>query len=600
MRLLDTRTFEFREFYDSVPRYAILSHRWVQEEVSYRDVETGRHQSLRGWIKIRAFCALASSRRLSYAWVDTCCIDKSSSAEQMEAINSMYRWYENAEECYVYLSDVRAPSLNSREHQTEFAESAWFTRGWTLQELIAPSKVFFYNYRWDYLGSRDTMYVFLGNISGVDVQVLSKKKQPHECTISQRMSWAARRVTSRLEDRAYSLLGIFNVNMPMLYGEGEKAFRRLQQEVINQSDDHTIFAWGSSSFAKTVLAPAPDCFRGLENLMRIHPTNDTTLGFSFVNAGLSIQLHLIPWAMNTYLAPLRCGYFKHQGNSTSGVFFRGYNKACIFLQQTEHDNQFVRVSVGGRDLKVIDGDDLAQMREQFDIQLRHILVKQPNLSDLANLTESSFYGFKFNFKHPKMFDSGSKPTPVDMLCGHVWQPNDPVFEIKNGRRHTAGILRLSGYPGLYLYLGFDLDFGPLCLITSQTPHSSERQRFSILPDFTLISKTQADQLLDLNWLRFQVLQKTQAHDTILAFKGERNGRTQIECQSLSLRLTFGKKYSRTVGKQAWCVTFEYIRPTSPDKQPSRDVTITPRDRPTSYIVAAPVLNRARSVRHYNG
>ena len=586
MRLLNTTTLQFKDFYDNPPRYAILSHRWEDEEVSYKDVEEKRHESKRGWAKIVSCCKLAASRKLKYAWVDTCCIDKTSSAELTEAINSMYKWYESATECYAFLSDVRVFDLAEPKSQDTFRGSAWFTRGWTLQELIAPARVLFYNRSWSYLGSKDALYNLLQDITGVDADVLSGQTKPYQCTVAQRMSWAAQRTTSRVEDRAYSLLGIFGVNMPMLYGEGDRAFRRLQQEIISQSDDHTIFAWRNSDFAKPVLAPSPSCFVNSEHLTRIFPTNDTTQGFHLVNAGLSIELQLLPWTMNTYLAPLRCGYLKVPSELSRKASFRGYSRACLFLQQTDHDNQFTRVSVEGQDMKIIDGDDEARMREELKIQRRHVLLRQPNGTDPIRPADPSFYGFKFLFDHPAMFVSGRVPLAPDVLCYHKWKPREErVIEIENGGQHAAGLLRLSGFPGLYMYLGFDNDFAPLCLISSKTPQSNNFRRFSMLPsDFTNLSKAEAVRLLDLKWLRDEIARDVQPGETIVAFKGDRRTRSQIECKSLSLMLTFERRKSKQLKLDAWYVIFELLRPSLSVSGLGDDIIVRgeERNRPSMY------------------
>ena len=340
------------------------------------------------------------------------------------------------------------------------------------------------------------------------------------------MAWAAYRTTSRLEDRAYSLLGIFGVNMPMLYGEGDKAFRRLQEEIIKQSDDHTIFAWRDQQSAKSVLAPSPLCFRGLDDMERIVPTNDTSQGYTFVNAGLSIQLLLVPWSMNTYIASLHCGYLKMQNSRR--VSFRGYERACIFLQKTEHDHQFTRVSVDGEDLMIVGGDVFARMRDDFGIRSRQVLIRQPNDLNPTN-DGTSLYGFELSFACKGMFareqgSSGCRPRSSDVLCYYQWEPETlPLLDIPTGSRHAAGLLRLSGYHnGLFLYLGFDLDFAPLCLITTRTPWwDSQSRRFSLLPDFDTVSKAEALRLLDLKWLMDEVAQGTRYGETILAWKGDR-------------------------------------------------------------------------------
>lgn len=497
---------------------------------------------------------MASSRGFRHIWIDTCCIDKSSSAELTESINTMYAWYRSATECLAYLSDVRCQHVTRAEDQREFSTSVWFTRGWTLQELIAPARVLFFNQRWEFLGRKSNLRRLLAKITSIDPDVLAGKTLLSDCTIAQRMSWAAKRTTTRIEDLAYSLLGIFNVYMPMLYGEGERAFQRLQEEIIKQSDDHTLFAWRDSRFGKSVLATGPSCFRGSDILARIFPTKDTSQGYVLVNTGLSIQLHLIPWSMNTYLAPLRCGRFSALSDESNRSSFRAYDRACIFLQQTDHDSQFIRVSVDDSDLVVINGDKIAEMRDRYGIRDKQIVIRK--LTEASHITpgKSSFYGFTFKFNHESMFSGGRLPQPSDVLCFHKWKPHEPLFEIENGEHHAAGLFRLSGIStGHYIYFGFDVDFAPLCLITTRSPRA---KRFSLLPtDFAKVGVNDALQLLDLNWLRTEIAEGASTSDTILAFRGEGRTKTKVECRSLSLSLCFEWKYSELVKMYAWQLTF---------------------------------------------
>jgi Tetratricopeptide repeat len=178
-------------------------------------------------------------------------IDKTSSAELSEAVNSMFRWYQNADICYAYLSDV--PTLNSVcdpcwggifDVKRVFHHSRWFTRGWTLQELIAPAIVVFYAQDWSRLGSKALLYRQLAFITGIDKNVL-KGAPLTTCNVAERMSWASWRQTTRTEDRAYSLLGIFHVSMPLIYSEGNRAFIRLQEEIMKVYEDYTILSWPS-------------------------------------------------------------------------------------------------------------------------------------------------------------------------------------------------------------------------------------------------------------------------------------------------------------------------------------------------------------------
>ncbi|KAF2100152.1 HET-domain-containing protein [Rhizodiscina lignyota] len=278
MRLLNSDTLELKEFTErDVPEYAILSHTWQDGEVSFQDMQNGNAKEKPGWQKIENFAKVARECGYAWLWVDTCSIDKSSSAELSEAINSMYRWYGNAVFCCAYLCDVSEQGfyeeLDSRASDWDrgfdyaFRHSRWFTRGWTLQELIAPAKLDFYvsgKEGWSSLGSKESLQEKLNSITGIPKGVLVGKHHHRSFSVAQRMSWASRRETTRTEDMAYCLLGLFEVNMPLLYGEGERAFTRLQEEIIRVSDDQSIFAWTSLSKeedARGLLARSPAEFR---------------------------------------------------------------------------------------------------------------------------------------------------------------------------------------------------------------------------------------------------------------------------------------------------------------------------------------------------
>ncbi|PIL28941.1 hypothetical protein GSI_08988 [Ganoderma sinense ZZ0214-1] len=197
--------------------------------------------------KVRDACVIALAQGYKYIWIDSCCIDKTSSAELSEAINSMYFWYREAAVCYAFLADVPFDD-NPRATGSKFRTSRWFTRAWTLQELIAPQVVLFLSTDWRIIGSKSSLAAVVEEVSSVLRAVLRKQKAIEDVSVARRMSWAASRVSTRLEDRAYSLLGIFDINMPTLYGEGGHAFIRLQQEILKQIPDQSLFAWGSSFF----------------------------------------------------------------------------------------------------------------------------------------------------------------------------------------------------------------------------------------------------------------------------------------------------------------------------------------------------------------
>jgi hypothetical protein len=224
----------------NIPLYAILSHTWGIGEVSFEDLVNNRAKGKAGYRKI-LFCGEQAARdHLQYFWVDTCCIDKRNFHELSKAINSMFRWYQTAVKCYVFLSDVSTPSiavdpLYQSIWDTAFRESKWFTRGWTLQELIAPASVEFFSLQHQRLGDKQSLKQQIFEITGVPLQAL----QGHpldKFSVEERMTWAAKRRTTEEEDGAYSLLGIFGVFMPLIYGEGRRnAFVRLKEEIGKQS-----------------------------------------------------------------------------------------------------------------------------------------------------------------------------------------------------------------------------------------------------------------------------------------------------------------------------------------------------------------------------
>ena len=250
-----TRVLEFHD--DEATEYAIFSHRWIDPtEVDYEEMVDlakinveDRNEIRRrpGYKKVLDTCAQARRDGYECVWVDTCCIDKRSSAELSEAIDSMYRWYASSRICYVYLHDVHGSSIPTEEDYEEYPESndwpEWFLRGWTLQEMIAPNNVQFFNMDWVCVGDKEMLTHTLTRITGVPRYILKEGLVGNRPCAAQTLLWASRRKTSRVEGRAYLLMGLLDVNMPMLYGEGKKVFHRLQLEIIRTSNDQSIFAW---------------------------------------------------------------------------------------------------------------------------------------------------------------------------------------------------------------------------------------------------------------------------------------------------------------------------------------------------------------------
>ncbi|KAI1099806.1 HET-domain-containing protein [Jackrogersella minutella] len=310
MWLINCQSLDLEEFVQDVPAYAILSHTWGEKEVTFYDMrnqDKASRKAKEGYRKIQTTCRVALEHDLGYAWVDTCCIDKSSSAELSEAINSMFSWYKKAAVCFVWLYDFTSfsdetlaevivsfesrealeakveglygdpPPLTSAEIDLRnkvkraLGNCKWFSRGWTLQELIAPSRINFYDKDWNCFGSKLQLASVLSWITGVDTSVL-KGKSLDEILIGRRMSWASTRTTTRVEDIAYCLLGIFDINMPLLYGEGKKAFTRLQEEIIRSSHDLSIFAWKADvndiRRFRGLMANSPAEFKGCQKLVK--------------------------------------------------------------------------------------------------------------------------------------------------------------------------------------------------------------------------------------------------------------------------------------------------------------------------------------------
>ena len=261
MRLINTETFDLKAFGSRPPPYAILSHTWGEEEVTFQDIsDMWAARKKKGFAKIKRCCRQALRDGYDWVWVDTCCIDKTSSAELSETINSMYKWYERAMKCYAFLEDVFLrpgdAELAALERPDGFGNSSedarhplfasrWWRRGWTLQELIAPFDVEFYNAYWERLTSKRACKAIINSATGIALPVLDHSAPLSSVCAAERMSWASQRVTTREEDMAYCLLGILDVNMPLLYGEGgQRAFQRLQEQFIAATEDYTLFLWG--------------------------------------------------------------------------------------------------------------------------------------------------------------------------------------------------------------------------------------------------------------------------------------------------------------------------------------------------------------------
>lgn len=474
MWLIDAKTFQLVYFLQCpTGQYAILSHVWGKEELSFDEFRNDGGQNKVGFEKIKLCCEQALDDGLEYAWVDTVCIDKRSSTELSEAINSMFEWYRQAKVCYAYLADVNfeVPQSSSEQEplSTALAHSRWFSRGWTLQELIAPEVLIFYSVEWNEIGSKKTLAESLKPITRIDADVLDGYKSFRDCSIAQRMSWAAKRTTTRIEDMAYSLIGLFNINLPLMYGEGLKAFIRLQQRIIEESDDESIFAWtGVPQQGSGLLAPSVSHFResaGIERLIGdpgyIRPPYVTT------NRGISIELIMLPFRMNVYAVGLWCmdtnlaqdsrviifitpikntknSYRRIlcQGSATGTSHAWGYGASQV-------RNVFIPIegcaidsdSIGGLPVLRITSD--SEVQAVRDSRALNPIRLSPNVGSSSHARES--YG-------------------DNVHLGIQFRQQ----ELETGVSYIFKLSADSGpwYSG-YLQFGFDFDFNPVCLLSTE-------------------------------------------------------------------------------------------------------------------------------------
>ncbi|KAK7437912.1 hypothetical protein VKT23_018347 [Stygiomarasmius scandens] len=237
LRLINTNTHrlvDFPEHRDKYPPYAILSHRWLGNEVTYQEYLQPRDETRKksGYRKILQACNQARLDGFEYIWIDTCCIDQKNKEEVAQNVKSMYAYYGNSDVCYAYLVDVtRAARISNRRHL--WKQSGWFKRGWTLQELVAPREVVFFDSYWIRIGDKESLKDEIHDLTGIPSSVLEGSKPLVEIDIRERMSWCAGRRTTKPADVAYSLLGILGVQLEPDYNEDvASAFRRLQTALI--------------------------------------------------------------------------------------------------------------------------------------------------------------------------------------------------------------------------------------------------------------------------------------------------------------------------------------------------------------------------------
>ena len=494
MRFLETDTLQFVQVPDSEillekNNYAILTHRWGadEDEITFDDISSSTYGSnKKGFAKLKNFCTTASSRGFRYGWVDTCCIDKRSTSELAEAIRSMYHWYEGSSFCVAYLEDVP---------RRDFVDSEWFDRGWTLQELISPKDVSFFDHDWELLGTKRELLATLSLKTRIPGCVLSHAAKPSSCSVAQRMSWAAERKTTRVEDRAYSLIGLFGVSVTPAYGEREKAFLRLQQAIVLASKDESLFAWAMENDAETtpysgLYATSPAAFIDCRS---VYDTRGSS-GFTEANGEVLIRLGTYPYRMESYFAVLNCA---EDGRSD--------NHIAILLTRLPTDGEYVRIknSVG-----------VSRMRfpnlMRNNLKERQIRVPVDPMEPPLNM----FYGFWLRTLEPPNHDrcqpiilSHHQPPDADSVC---------LGEYSAG---TAGVVLLQrkdtskrlGWSNIrWIKLGFDAEFNPVLLIANDRAPEANFERPSLLyrPRQTMFERAvdtgpgspDHQQIMDNSWI----------------------------------------------------------------------------------------------------
>lgn len=441
MRLINATTFELEEFNtQNCPAYAILSHRWVHgEEVSFQDIKGAHRQWMPGWAKIQFCCRQAIKDNLSHVWVDTCCIDKDSSAELSEAINSMYEWYKRAKVCYAYLNDVVVGE--DADVSSAVANSLWFTRAWTLQELLAPSDVVFYDKNFSRLSSKYDLAKNTQYLKQIPARVLLDPDYIKRYPVAVRMSWAADREATRVEDIAYSLFGICQVNLPLLYGEGDRAFIRLQEEIIKQSHDHSIFAWTAkdiepvrlgSSIVLPLLAPSITLFESCSNIDTMEEDHEIR-AYTMTNIGLEIELQVTPYDLNIYAALLDCGPGSHRIEWT--------RYAILLARESTRTSRFYRVTVNG--MSVVQVRSLVQFQWQKMHIVRSPAIEYRRRTKTTGTEKSSspaqLYGIRI--QAPRFLRAGAAVRPYALVAYHDWEDDGPLNMVTTRKllhgKHTS-------------------------------------------------------------------------------------------------------------------------------------------------------------------
>ena len=554
MWLIDAHTLKLENVWDETKReYAILSHRWEDDEVSFQDMQNPAVASkMKGYAKIQKSCEHALDNGYQYVWVDTCCVNKESSTELTEAINSMYRWYKASAVCYAFLSDVHVNATNGDLVEQQIKSSIWFTRGWTLQELLAPEHVVFYDQQWVFLGTKQTLSQLLTLRTNIDMAILNGEPLSRR-SIAQRMSWASERETTRAEDTAYCLMGIFDVNMPMLYGEKEKAFLRLQEEIIKRSDDHTIFAWPIQRHGQPgLLADSPEAFANCQNI-RTMTSRRGRSPYSLTNRGLSIKLMATNFTTDTYLVRLDCADgLLHADDGPADK-----SRLGMFLRRLNEDGQYVRVKHEGRTFmqwKASTWDHKPViLRSTRPVEQIEINVRQGFTELNTNDYKDPIYGFRIATH--ELFERSSSGQDRFKVFALSWNPQERIMSMKPGDFGTVGSLDVSEQHRKFkeIKLGFDFECNPVCFIADQSGlidrNSGQNPQWTKeeLAQFPGIDRRTPFDTMAWSEVRRGAANALRQHPGLWALKGDRvNGLNVRIWGSTAVRMVRGEFQDRLV------------------------------------------------------
>ncbi|KIW86820.1 uncharacterized protein Z519_12606 [Cladophialophora bantiana CBS 173.52] len=479
MRLINTRTLKLESFDDDkIPVYAILSSKWEDDEVIFQDMNKDGLTQKKDYRKISEACKQARKDKVGYIWIDTCCIDRTKSSELSQAINSMYQWYKESKKCYAYLFDVLHSKTNAVVGSS-FEKSVWFTRGWTLQELLAPREVHFFDCQWNAIGTRTSLFLRIASITRIAKEALLGTPLD-SFSVAQRMSWAAGRKTTCIEDVAYSLMGIFDVRMAMLYGEGSEAFTRLQKKIIKRSVDQSIFGWTRSTSQPQLLASSPNDFRDCTDIVQHLPLTSPS-PYSMTNVGLKIKLPLIAWSLYVYLAILYCG---PSSDKYTAIFLY---KVQTGFYATTTVNQIPFTDISQGQLRILLGG-----RTYSGDTATKVLVRKNGEPEISRL-----YGF-----HLQAVGEWKKAFHCRRMRVYArgWNKRDEVLEIPIGESGTAGVIAFwkrsrSNFTCYVLKLGFDWAFNPVCMLARYCSPKPNRKFY--LPR---TSKEIENHVLDSSWI----------------------------------------------------------------------------------------------------